>query len=653
MDTKIKIDITLNSDCIFSSGFSIPGGDDISVYKDELGYPYFKATSFKGLLRESVENIIFCSNGDQSIVDNLFGVESFDMQSEQIKFTSFVLDELKNKNISKDKIFSKRVFTTIENGTAKDGSLRSAEVINKGLVFSGDILCNSSDVNLIKQGLEAIKWIGLLKNRGFGKISLSLSEEKNKNRNKKADKIVDAKYLHFKIKTLAPTIITDIKNSDSNNLKTKNYITGSAIRGMVLNYIAKNNYIYFEKNKVDLLETKFSNAYLCIDNEITIPTIKGFYEDKQEEGLENIVVNGEFEAGKKRASVGNVCSFSNDKILYSKTDTSSVTRIKCGYNEDNLIFSTEYINENQQFDGYILIQNEKLAPEIAKAFENEIWIGADRSEGFGQCEVLDICSCDKIDYLEKYGYTDQSDIKNELYFVALSPFTMLNEFLEPCGIDLDVLAKKLYVNNVEIKYASTSASEYTGFNSKWKAHNSNVSMYDEGCIFKLICSEAPKLENILNVQNSGLGIRTEEGYGQILFIKNSIIDSIKSKQSLYNNEIKNLIEEKAKLRQAKIKWIMGTEKTISNMPLSKSQLGEIQSLCEAGDFNKLNEFLDKKTDISFPKIKFKFQDIKAFIDQFMKNSIEQTFGSAVIENSNANKLDILCELFNYTRKGGE
>lgn len=647
MDTKLKIDITLNSDAIFSSGFSVAGGDDITVYKDELGLPYFKATSFKGLLRESMENIAFCigENKYSSLIDNLLGVESLDFKGEQIKFTDFTLVN----EVSDERIFSKRVFTSIEDGRAKDGSLRSAEVINRGLIFTGYIYCNEKDTDFIIQGLKGIKIIGFNKNRGFGVVSLEASKQSFNNENEQAKNIKNSNILRYKLKTLSPVIITDLVSSNSNNLRTKNYITGASIRGMVLNHISKNNLEFFNENKKDLLESKFLNTNLSIENKSSIPTIKGFYEDKQEQGLENIVINGEFEAGKKRASVGDFCAFNESDILYSKTNIDTVTRIKSEYNEDNLIFSTDYIEKNQEFEGYIILENEKLAPEIAKAFEKEVWIGADKYEGFGRCEVVDIKSTANIDYLEEYGYKNQSDIGKELYFIAISPFTMVDEFINPCGIHLNDLAKQLGVTSVSIKYCSTSTSEYVGFNSKWKAYSPNITMYDEGCIFKLQCTEVPEFENILNIQNNGLGVRQEDGFGRVLFIKNSIIDSIQSKKAIeINNEMKSIIKDKAELRQAKIKWIMKNKENIVKMTLSKSQIGEVQSVCETGDIKKVNEFLEKQVDPDSPIRNFRYKPIKIFIDNFIKSDYEDTVGYDL----NENKLYVLCELFNYTRKRG-
>ena len=64
MTAKLDVSIELLSDTILSSGYSIPGAEDISVYTDEKGYPYIRGTTLKGLFAKemivklNIENII-------------------------------------------------------------------------------------------------------------------------------------------------------------------------------------------------------------------------------------------------------------------------------------------------------------------------------------------------------------------------------------------------------------------------------------------------------------------------------------------------------------------------------------------------------------------------------------------------------------------
>ena len=69
-----------------------------------------------------------------------------------------------------------REFTSLENGLAKDGSLRSARCIKRDLNFYATCICDKEDAQLIKNVLELIKWVGSMKNRGFGKVRVDVEE---------------------------------------------------------------------------------------------------------------------------------------------------------------------------------------------------------------------------------------------------------------------------------------------------------------------------------------------------------------------------------------------------------------------------------------------------------------------------------------------
>lgn len=637
MSIKLQVEIKLESDAIFSSGYSVAGGDDINVYTDVYGKPYFKGTSFKGLLRENMENIVTWLGQDNQIISILFGKESLEYVDEdrRLKFTNFVL-----KDNDKFNVFSNRTFTSVENGTAKEGSLRTAKIITKGLTFTGEIFCGEEDVELIKSGLLATKWIGSMKNRGFGKVLITADECKITDKEKVND---SGKFIYYRIKTKLPVQVTNFMESKDGNYKTYPYITGSIMRGLVLNNLAKDNQ-FFNANKVELLsnKTRFTNLTPHKNGYEVIPTIMGFYEHKDETGLENIVVDGSFESGKKRAKLGEFCAIDCDKIKFTSVKKSRETRIGLNKNGDNnTIFTTSHILAEQEFEGYILLENETFSNRIINSFKKEFFIGADKNEGFGKCELIEIKVVDNLKYIEKYGYSTQTELSKELYLLALSPFTMTDEAGDVCGLDEIDLSKQLGVDVAQVQYCSTSCSEYSNFNTKWMARNSIVSMYNQGCIFKITCSDIPAIEKIKNIEINGLGVRSQEGFGQVLFIRNDIINNIKSKTNLEENIDENVTSINTK-RQEKIKYIMKTASLINGMKTSESQKGEIQRLCENKDIAKLNEYLEKNTSNESPQRKFIFTPMKEFIDNFIECEFK--------DYSTVDKLDVLCELFNYSRK---
>ena len=170
----MKVTLTLKSETIFGSGFSIPGGEDISVLQDDHGYPYLPGTVLKGLLRESVENWL-CWCGEESVltIKELFGEGGWSETADErrLQFTPLLLQDAPADSAD---CYDSRIFTAVENGIAKDGTLRIASCIRRGLTFGGEVICSEEDAELVCNGLCAIKWMGTMRNRGFGSVAFAV-----------------------------------------------------------------------------------------------------------------------------------------------------------------------------------------------------------------------------------------------------------------------------------------------------------------------------------------------------------------------------------------------------------------------------------------------------------------------------------------------
>lgn len=204
----------LLSDAVFGDGMSIPGAEDISVLCDERGFPYYKGSTFKGIFREelvrylkwtqkknedksgesrSVEggNVkskraederaieekvkrILGGNGNNDVLNDRKVVFSDFTLSHYLK--KKVIEEIGDKPAIVQECFTNlRTFTEIEDtGVVKDGSLRMLRCVNKGLCFYSDISCAAEDEELVEKVFSFIKWIGTMRNKGFGKIKISV-----------------------------------------------------------------------------------------------------------------------------------------------------------------------------------------------------------------------------------------------------------------------------------------------------------------------------------------------------------------------------------------------------------------------------------------------------------------------------------------------
>lgn len=167
-----------------SSGLTGTSEIDLTVIKDDEGFPYIPGRTIKGLLRDFAQNIYESSKEDKwgKFIENIFGSEG-DAPGKVIFSNAVISGNLKEKilKINDDKnkpavqyIYTGRTFTKInENtGTAEDKTLRSIEFVIPLILVSewhcsGDIV--SEDIDMLKICAKGVKRLGLNRNRGFGR----------------------------------------------------------------------------------------------------------------------------------------------------------------------------------------------------------------------------------------------------------------------------------------------------------------------------------------------------------------------------------------------------------------------------------------------------------------------------------------------------
>lgn len=486
-----------------------------------------------------------------------------------------------------------------------------------------------------------------------------------------------ANYLRYVIKTVEPIRISDDSMSQSGQTDTLRYIPGTTIRGLVINTLAK------EEDFEEIKETLFSkdisylNAYpivekkklippekdsvaetkelippekdSVVETKELIPSPKGFYEDKGEKDIQNVVVKGKFKDGYKRASIGRYCYIENDCIYYYNVNTGSDMKIKINLeqSEKQNVFRNEYIMPGQLFCGYIRVNQEKLKERIKKILDNSniIFIGNARSAGFGKCEIVE---CDYVSNLPYEQYLPNNDLQGCCYMMLLSNTAMRNEHTgELCGLDTKQLAKKLGVENLEIRFCSTSTVNVRGYNRTWQTKIPSVVMFEQGSVFKLKFdgSITVKCQNI--VCDTGIGIRTNEGCGRILFLKN--YESVNAKEKIDVNYIKqkeNIITHKedaqvlkmvakqyyTKLLEQKIKRFI-VEKRFAYGTISSSQLNKLYAIATMYQYQPeqakkaindyLNYSMEKEQTNNTQKERGSFLEIKKFVEQLFAVELEK------------------------------
>lgn len=172
--------------------------DKDSVF-DEVGLPIIPGKRIKGILREQADLLekfgkidsVNTLTGKTNSVQTLFGnIGLTDKATEYLSVSSFTLSDYEaNKNylkylIQKGQISRSEVieyFTTLrmmtsidEDGIAADTSLRTFRVLNKGLVFTGELYFDQLQETDFKNIVSLTRRIGSMRNRGLGHIQCKL-----------------------------------------------------------------------------------------------------------------------------------------------------------------------------------------------------------------------------------------------------------------------------------------------------------------------------------------------------------------------------------------------------------------------------------------------------------------------------------------------
>lgn len=652
----LALSMRLLSDAIFGSGFSIPGGEDIAVCQDGAGYPYLKGSTLKGLLRESLENLADWCGAGQNLAEELLGAEGWTgtATGRRVLLTSLTLAE---PPADPTACYAARTFTSLEDGVVKNGTLRTAACICGGLRFEGALECDEQDLPLLQSALAGIKWMGTLRSRGFGRVCLTAGPPRPIPAGRDA---APGQYIHYQLHSELPLILTDPVRSADNFAETLGFIPGSAVRGAVLSRLAETQPAWFEANRPALLGdgVRFLDALPSRPGRAALPAIQGFYEDKQGKALdENLVVSGGRPAeGHKRARLGSCCAPDPDTgTLYCwSAGTGGVLRIRRGGKENKQMFSVRYLEPGQDFEGCIRLDDPALAPQLAAALGDTLWLGADRYAGFGKCTVRLRVSGDPPAWEAAYGYGPGQQPGTELYLLALSALTMLDGQGEPCGLDEARLAQLLGAEQVELLRCSSALTQNGGYNRTWQGRAPTLRMYERGSLFLLRCRPAPQPEVLRQVQARGLGVRRAEGFGQVLFVRPEILTGLRRKQALPAAAAQAGPQSSAvRARQAGCRWLAEHADAICRIGVSKSQLGTVQSICETGSSAELRRYLDKNLNERGVEHGARFKEINSMLIKVLERPLSETLGVPVEPDNEAARLRLLCALFDHSRKGKE
>ncbi len=182
---EVKYNLQFMSDWSCGSGLDAGVESDVLPIKDAKGLPFVPGKTIKGILREAAEEINEVrSNQYAAQIDALFGVGA-DARDEggqqgQAFFSDVVLPQKEAEEICsnglQEQLFRRISFTAIQpNGIVKPHTLRTFEFCMP-LTLKGSVWLYVEDEavkTLLHQAFKWVRYIGIGKNRGFGRCIIS------------------------------------------------------------------------------------------------------------------------------------------------------------------------------------------------------------------------------------------------------------------------------------------------------------------------------------------------------------------------------------------------------------------------------------------------------------------------------------------------
>ncbi len=663
----LRIRMELCSDAIFGSGNSVPGGEDVALRLDGEGNPFLPGSTLKGLLRESMANYLCWTGRDTGILNELFGEEGWNGGENSPDLTGgraddsargrrLIFGDLRLAGDPSDWAGT-RSFTALEDNIVKSKMLRTATCLRKGLEFRGELLCDKGDVELVQSACAGLKWAGLLRHRGFGRIRVT-AEQTGHLRHKPA--VEQTNCIRYRLELATPMTVPRFSRSTGdwstlNYIDTKKYLPGSAVRGLIVSTLARERPEWFLCHKSQLLGNgvRFLNALPVSGEQATIPTPMGFYEDKGNTRFYSVLMQDVY-PGDKRASIGAFCTIDGDLRMTGYTPKTAVSlRIRRGNSpEEKQIFAANSIAAGTVLEGFIQLDDPSLAPDIAAAFYDWAWLGADKYAGNGLCRVACVEPA-QGHYGEQYSFGPGDTVPEQLYMMLLSPASMSQDG-ESAGINEEGLADLLELpqptdgmKRLTVDRCVTSVTEHVSYNSTWGCASATEVMYEAGSVFRLRCACAPTLEALWRLEKMGIGLRRGEGCGQVLFLKDyERFTKCQEEPAAFQPDPEALV------RQARCRWLL--EHPVPG-EMSKSQLGSVQVLCEramalGGDLSGLKEYFTHNLTERGARHGARFEGFQRQFERLIQTPLAETLCVANCPDGVVERLKLICDWLDLSRK---
>lgn len=518
----MKLKIKLNSDTCIGNGSGQASVVDMDTYYHDNGLPFIPSRRIKGLLKESALELLDWNLITEDEYNALFkkGGQGFNTHDQmkiydaQIKHyddlcKDIEVDELLTKDRVLDFYTYVRYQTAMKDGIAKENSLRSMRVVKKGTTFYGDVY-HVPCLDAFKKICQNVRHMGMNRTRGYGEVSISVTDENINTKNNLPELIDNKDYqLILKLYNDSPIII-----SKDNSSSTMNYIAGSAILG----YFAGQ---YLKDHEADHRFTElfingllsFDNAYISnenydeyVPNSLSLNKVKDgtVYYDKltcedDQKQLSRI--------HDKYISDNNDIKSPLKEMIYhhARPDDKSIGHVISNEEGNGTFYQLEVLSQDQNFVSTIRGKGKDLK-ELYPYINVFITLGKSKNTQYGKVSIQD------VDALEiKPHMIHEKQVVAQL----ISPTIILNERTLEESLNMNdlihELSKELHVGIQKVENKSfVNYTTLSGYNRKWNLPKPVVNAFKEGSTLLLdVDGDIP--------QDVYIGENKQEGCGHIRF----------------------------------------------------------------------------------------------------------------------------------------
>lgn len=625
----MKIKLTTVSSLLCSTGES-SAHIDADIRFDQYGLPFIPAKTIKGLLRESAMEVCelhgFSEEKTKHILDNLFGLSGSNVMDrpvfnnlQLVNYIEIVSDlkslgsKLSNRDVQSYFTVWRRQTSIDLDGTAKDKSLRTYRLLKMGFQFEAKIenleqFQNQVEHEVFCRALKQLRYMGLRRNRGFGKVKLQIVAISSLSKNLKIDfDAVAAKeglyILDFKIANLSPIQISKTIG-DQNTVGSEDYIPAQNIRGLVAGLLASQLKQPLHENDVfkDLVlkgSTRYHGAFPFVNGNKTFVSPLALGYNKLIELKERNVVNMLEEplaANKPWKNWFYLTSIA-DQLVYNRFSTETVYSFHASRSteEERLagrsiektggIYYYEAIEQGQVFHSSIIGSYKNLETIQTLFLQNGgvHRLGHSKSAQYAQVQFSDFI-LDNIDCNQPGTSLKKDDV---FYLVFESPVILYNQFGMAIA-DGELLEDELKRMNLELLDLRSSVCWIENYLQIWKCKTPREQAFAMGTSLKVKAMEdfeIPKT-NLIYISE-----RLNEGFGCIrcytelphnIKVKKAV-NRLKSKQDheegrsnivkdIIKMKMRNELEEKIKLDAFEFAAKAIKDHKISNHLISRLRL---------------------------------------------------------------------------------